>query len=68
MHLIQIMISSNFYMFRHRSAIFRESTDTYHKSNTPVCRTCDTYVRRPPGDGTPVPKYVDVATYHDVFY
>ena len=51
-------------MFRHRSAIFRESANTKdHKYNTPLqvligfVILC---VRRFPEDGSPVPKHVDV--------
>jgi hypothetical protein len=62
------MISSNLYVFRHRSAIFSDFTDKYHKSDTQKCRTCDICVCRLPEDGTPVPKHVEVATYRDLYF
>jgi len=54
-------------MFRHRSAIFRESTDTNITSPKFLCVGLDICVCRLPEDGTPVPKHAEVATY-DLYF
>ena len=60
------MVSINRYMFRHRGAVFRESTKIKaHKSNTSLVILC---VHRLPVDGTLVPKHVGVGTNNELFY
>ena len=50
-------------MFRHLSAIFRESTTTKeHKFNRPM------QVLIPSLDGTSVPKHVGVDTHHELHF
>ena len=56
------MVSTNSYMFRHRSDIFRESTKTReHESNTPI------QVLIALEYGTPVPKHEGDDTYHELY-
>jgi hypothetical protein len=51
-------------MFRHRNAVFRESTKLKErKSNTPLVILC---VYKLPQDGTPVPKHVGIGTYYEL--
>ena len=67
-HLIKhIMISSNIYIFRDRSAISRGSTDISITSPTNRSVGLVICVCRLPENGTPVPKHVEVATYHDLY-
>jgi hypothetical protein len=60
------MVSTNSYIFRHRSAIFRESTKIKeHQSNTPRVIFC---VNKLPEDGTSVPKHVGFATCYELCF
>ena len=60
------MVSIDRYMFRHRGAIFKESTKIKtHKASISLMILC---VHILPVDGTLVPKHVGVGTYNELFY
>jgi hypothetical protein len=66
MHLIkyskmQFIKYNSWLMFRHRSALFRQSIETKeHKSNTPIQVLVFLSFIRLPEKGTPLPKHVEV--------